>query len=140
MAGQILQQKIKMDGIGQVLYFFYPHVPAGGWEILDWSLPMAKATCESMNDANYQCYFVDTRDTFRADDGGSHRRRRDSPECQRRRSSRRFGLEDDERALYGAVRYQRRWLLHPVGDGSTECDAHQDSYRLCARVRSDLRQ
>ena len=64
MAGQMLQQKIKMDGVGQVLYFFYPHVPAGGWEILDYSLPMAKATCESMNDATYQCYFVDTRDTF----------------------------------------------------------------------------
>jgi lysophospholipase L1-like esterase len=63
-AGAMLQQKIKMDGVGQVLYFFYPHVPAGGWDVLDYSLPMAKASCESMNDDKYQCYFVDTREAF----------------------------------------------------------------------------
>jgi lysophospholipase L1-like esterase len=64
MAGKMLQTKIRMDGVGQTLYFFYPHVPAGGWDVLDYSLPMAKETCESMNDASYECYFVDTREAF----------------------------------------------------------------------------
>jgi lysophospholipase L1-like esterase len=64
MAGRMLQQKMRMDGVGQAVYFFYPHVPAGGWDVLDYSLPMAKETCESMNDENYQCYFIDTREAF----------------------------------------------------------------------------
>jgi lysophospholipase L1-like esterase len=64
LAGKMLQTKMKMDGVGQVVYFFYPHVPAGGWDVLDYSLPMAKAVCEGQNDDNYQCYFVDTRDAF----------------------------------------------------------------------------
>jgi lysophospholipase L1-like esterase len=64
MAGQMLQQKSKMDGVGQVVYFFYPHVPAGGWDVLDYSLPMAKSVCDSMNDDTYHCYFVDTREAF----------------------------------------------------------------------------
>ncbi|HKU42386.1 MAG TPA: SGNH/GDSL hydrolase family protein [Polyangiales bacterium] len=64
MAGRMLQQKMRMDGVGQAIYFFYPHVPAGGWDVLDYSLPMAKATCESMNDDKYQCYFIDTREAF----------------------------------------------------------------------------
>ncbi|HKP64788.1 MAG TPA: SGNH/GDSL hydrolase family protein, partial [Polyangiales bacterium] len=64
MAGKMLQTKMRMDGVGQAVYFFYPHVPAGGWDVLDYSLPMAKATCESMNDEKYQCYFVDTREAF----------------------------------------------------------------------------
>jgi hypothetical protein len=61
---RMLEQKMKMDGVGQILYYYYPHVPAGGWDVLDYALPMAKATCEGMNDENFQCYFVDTRDTF----------------------------------------------------------------------------
>jgi hypothetical protein len=64
LAGKMLQTKMKMDGVGQVVYFFYPHVPAGGWDVLDYSLPMAKSVCEGQNDDNYQCYFVDTRDAF----------------------------------------------------------------------------
>jgi lysophospholipase L1-like esterase len=64
MAGLMLQQKMKMDGVGQAIYFFYPHVYAGGWDVLDYSLPMAKASCEGMNDDKYQCYFVDTREAF----------------------------------------------------------------------------
>jgi lysophospholipase L1-like esterase len=63
-AGAKLQMQMKADGVKQGLYFFYPHVPAGGWDVLDYSLPMAKATCESMNDANYHCTFVDTREAF----------------------------------------------------------------------------
>jgi lysophospholipase L1-like esterase len=64
MAGAMLQQKMRMDGVGQAIFFFYPHVPAGGWDVLDYSLPMAKATCEGMNDENYRCYFIDTREAF----------------------------------------------------------------------------
>jgi hypothetical protein len=64
MAGKMLQQKMIMDGVGQAVYFFYPHVYAGGWDVLDYSLPMAKATCESMNSPTYQCYFIDLREAF----------------------------------------------------------------------------
>lgn len=64
MVGKMLQTKMKMDGVGQAVYFFYPHVPAGGWDVLDYSLPMAKAVCEGQTDEKYQCYFVDTRDAF----------------------------------------------------------------------------
>jgi lysophospholipase L1-like esterase len=63
-AGAKLQMQMKADGVKQGLFFFYPHVPAGGWDVLDYSLPMAKATCESLNDANFHCTFVDTRDAF----------------------------------------------------------------------------
>lgn len=64
LAGKMLQQRMVMDGVGQVIYFFYPHVPYGGWDMIDYSLPMAKETCESMNSPTYQCYFLDTREAF----------------------------------------------------------------------------
>ena len=64
MAGMMLQQRMVADGVTQGVYFFYPHVPAGGADILDYSLPMAKATCEGMNSDKYQCYFLDTREAF----------------------------------------------------------------------------
>lgn len=63
-AGAKLQAQMKADGVRQGVYFFYPHVPAGGWDVLDYALPMAKATCEGMNDDKYQCTFIDTREAF----------------------------------------------------------------------------
>jgi lysophospholipase L1-like esterase len=64
LAAMMLQQKMKTDGVGQALYFFYPHMPTGGWDVLDYFLPMARTTCTAMNDDKYQCYFVDTREAF----------------------------------------------------------------------------
>jgi lysophospholipase L1-like esterase len=63
-AGRMLQARMKMDGVGQAIYFFYPHVPAGGWDMIDYALPMARETCEGMNSDTFQCTFVDTRDLF----------------------------------------------------------------------------
>ena len=63
-AGRMLRQKMIADGVSQAIYFFYPHVPAGGWDMIDYALPMAKEVCEGMNSPTTQCYFVDTRDAF----------------------------------------------------------------------------
>src|SRR5262249_47105007 len=63
-AAKKLQIQMIADGVQQVLYFFYPHVPAGGWDMTDYAFPIAKAQCEGMNNDKFQCYFVDTRETF----------------------------------------------------------------------------
>jgi hypothetical protein len=55
---------MKASGVRQVLYFFYPDTPAGGHDILAYSLPMSKAQCEDSTDATWECMFVDTRPTF----------------------------------------------------------------------------
>ena len=62
--GHMLEMTMKSQGVHEVIYFFYPHVPAGGSDISDYSIPMAKAACEGMNDDQYKCIFVDTRDAF----------------------------------------------------------------------------
>src|SRR5262249_42738204 len=59
-----LEQQMIADGVTQIVYFFYPHVPAGGWDMIDYALPLAKQSCESMNSDKFQCYLVDTRDAF----------------------------------------------------------------------------
>lgn len=64
MVGMQMEADIKASGVSETIYFFYPHVPVGGHDILDYSLPMAKATCEAMSDSKYKCIFIDTRDAF----------------------------------------------------------------------------
>jgi lysophospholipase L1-like esterase len=63
-AGKKLVEQMKADGVGQVIYYYYPHVPAGGWDVLDYALPMVKSMCEANSDETFQCYFIDTRDAF----------------------------------------------------------------------------
>jgi hypothetical protein len=52
-------------GIRDVIYFFYPHIPAknGGYkEILDYAEPLAKAACdgaEAKTNGKMRCHFVD---------------------------------------------------------------------------------
>jgi hypothetical protein len=59
-----MMEKMRSSGVAEVVYFFYPHVPYGGADLLDWSIPMYKETCESLATETFRCHFVDTRATF----------------------------------------------------------------------------
>jgi lysophospholipase L1-like esterase len=51
-------------GIEHVIYFWYPDLgPSGGKVINDYSVPLAKAQCETNTDVT--CHFIDTREPFR---------------------------------------------------------------------------
>ncbi len=57
----ILQDE-KASGVKGVVYFFYPHTPiASGGTVVDYSLPKAKANCDSVSDDTFQCVFVNTQ-------------------------------------------------------------------------------
>jgi lysophospholipase L1-like esterase len=62
-AGMQLVMDMKAAGVKQVVYFFYPNIPKdpGGHEINNYAIPMVKSACEGASDANFQCYFLDTR-------------------------------------------------------------------------------
>jgi lysophospholipase L1-like esterase len=57
-------EKMRSSGVAEVVQFFYPHTPAGGVELLDWSYPRYKEGCESASTETFRCHFVDTRATF----------------------------------------------------------------------------
>ncbi|MET0287871.1 MAG: SGNH/GDSL hydrolase family protein [Polyangiales bacterium] len=57
------------EGVKAVVYFFYPHLPKDSFgagpnanNVLDYSIPRAKALCEKQTKA--PCYFVDMREPF----------------------------------------------------------------------------
>jgi len=55
---------MKAGGIQHVVYFWYPDLgPSQGRVINDYSIPIAKAQCES--DPSVKCHFVDTREGFK---------------------------------------------------------------------------
>jgi hypothetical protein len=62
--GNAMIADMKASGVKGGIYFFYPHIPAGGHDILDYSIPFVKESCESASDENFKCVFVDTRATF----------------------------------------------------------------------------
>jgi lysophospholipase L1-like esterase len=62
--GRRIVQDVKASGVKGSIYFFYPHIPAGGWDILDYALPLARQVCEEANDATFKCVFIDTRALF----------------------------------------------------------------------------
>jgi hypothetical protein len=57
-------------GVKDVVYFFYPHIPAAGGgykEILDYALPLARQSCESAatkTSGKLHCHFVDMVQPF----------------------------------------------------------------------------
>jgi hypothetical protein len=62
-----MMMDMKATGVKDVIYFFYPHVPAGGQDILDnYSGPKAKENCEGNNatDPDFHCHFVSLVDAF----------------------------------------------------------------------------
>ena len=66
--GRRIVQDVKASGVKGAMYFFYPHIPAGGWDILDYALPLAKQVCEEANDETFRCVFIDTRQLFEGHD------------------------------------------------------------------------
>jgi lysophospholipase L1-like esterase len=77
VAGE-LRDKAAAAGIRNVVYFFYPHVPAntvlsgdGPAEILDYALPKVRAFCENMErdtGGKTQCTFIDMIPVFKGHD------------------------------------------------------------------------
>lgn len=67
-AAEGLISAMAADGVENVIYFFYPHLPDGGFvsgaknETLDYAYPIVRDLCESAEGTN--CIFVDTRDAF----------------------------------------------------------------------------
>jgi GDSL-like Lipase/Acylhydrolase family len=55
---------MKMKNVADVIFFYYPHVPYGGEDVLDWVYPMMKSQCEAQNTATYTCHFIDLRPLF----------------------------------------------------------------------------
>jgi hypothetical protein len=74
-AAHELMAKMANAGVKDIIYFFYPRLPAkgGGYkEILDYAEPLAKSTCDStaaMTDGKLTCHFVDLAEPFQAAGG-----------------------------------------------------------------------
>lgn len=60
---------MKQTGVADVVFFYYPHVPYGGKEILDYAYPLMEGACEEQNSANFTCHFVDLRPVFAGKSG-----------------------------------------------------------------------
>ena len=62
---KMMMDDMKATGVSDVLFFFYPHVPAGGKDIMDnYAGPLAKKNCEDGSDANFRCHFVSLVEAF----------------------------------------------------------------------------
>jgi hypothetical protein len=60
-----IMMDMKATGVSDVVYFFYPHVPAGGKDLMDnYASPLAKKNCEEGSDATYRCHFVSLVEAF----------------------------------------------------------------------------
>lgn len=63
-AAKAMMENMKASGVSDVVFFFYPYVPAGGDDILDYSYPLAKQQCEGGSTDTFRCHFIDTRQAF----------------------------------------------------------------------------
>ena len=61
-AAQKLLDEAAADGVEDVVYFFYPSVPAVTGDILDYSEPKAQAFCDGAQKP--RCHFVSTKAAF----------------------------------------------------------------------------
>ena len=59
-----MAQKMKAQGVQDVVYFLYPHVPLGGDDILDYSVEQAQALATELSTDSFRFHLVDTRGTF----------------------------------------------------------------------------
>jgi lysophospholipase L1-like esterase len=62
--GMELLQHIKSSGVSDVIFFYYPHLPAGGDDIIDYAASKVQTGCENITTDNFHCYFLDTRPIF----------------------------------------------------------------------------
>ena len=60
--GKTLFQQMAADGVTDVVYFFYPAVPAVTGDILEYSQPKVLDMCNSLTMP--RCHFVSTREAF----------------------------------------------------------------------------
>jgi hypothetical protein len=72
-AGQTLMQKMADNGVKDVIFFGYPHVPSStlggtnGNELIDYATPLTKASCDGefmATGGKLTCHFVDLRGPF----------------------------------------------------------------------------
>jgi hypothetical protein len=68
-AAQTLFEKAAADGVTDIIYFFYPHLPEGGVlsgpavnTTTDYAYPLVQDGCESFE--ALRCHFIDTRPAF----------------------------------------------------------------------------
>jgi hypothetical protein len=82
-AGKTLMQKMADNGVKDVIFFQYPHIPSvsgglGGTnsnELLDYSYPLTKASCDgtlSSTGGKLSCHFLDLRMPFASNGGFSN--------------------------------------------------------------------
>ncbi len=61
-AAQTLAAQMAADGVEDLVYFFYPEVPAVTGDVLSYSEPKAQAFCDALTKP--RCHFVSTREAF----------------------------------------------------------------------------
>lgn len=59
MAVGNLIDDFKKTGVGDLIYFFYPHAPTGGADISDYALGILQNSAKLVTDANFRMYVVD---------------------------------------------------------------------------------
>jgi lysophospholipase L1-like esterase len=59
-----MMSDMKAVGVRDVVYVLYPHVPAGGAELTDYSVSQAQQLCASGSTDTFKCHLVDTRMAF----------------------------------------------------------------------------
>ena len=67
-AARMMMDDMIATSVKQILYFFYPNVPAGGADITNYAYPMAKEQCEARSDKDFECTMVDLRPVFMGHD------------------------------------------------------------------------
>jgi hypothetical protein len=73
-AGGKLMKEMSSDGVKDIVFFFYPHIPGGGLigganpnASLDYALPMAKENCDGVEEATggmTRCHFLNLVPVF----------------------------------------------------------------------------
>lgn len=68
-AAQLLFEEAAADGVTDIVYFFYPHLPEGGVltgpavnTTTDYAYPLVKEGCDAFE--GLRCHFIDTRAAF----------------------------------------------------------------------------
>ena len=61
---KMMMDDMKASGVKEVIYYFYPDVPAGGKDITAYAFPRAKDSCESGSTDTFQCTMLDLRPVF----------------------------------------------------------------------------
>jgi hypothetical protein len=58
-AGTTLMKKMASAGVSDIIYFFYPHVPAGGDDINDYALAMLQSSTKALQTPTFGTFVLD---------------------------------------------------------------------------------